>query len=93
MDPWAKDVEALNLSRSGGLPGPKRVPLFLKVLHGADTRDKRLVALKVGAAALPVLATRCRCLLWHTLPQHYQCHHQVLAGLIVTYEVCLEGCR
>ena len=54
-DPWAKDVEALNLSRSGGLPGPKRVPLFLKVLHGADTRDKRLVALKVGAAALPVL--------------------------------------
>ena len=50
-DPWAKDVVALNLSRNGGLPGPKRVPLFLKVLQGADTRDKRLVALKVGAAA------------------------------------------
>ena len=45
---------ALNLSRNGGLPGPKRVPLFLKVLHGADTRDKRLVALKVHAAALTV---------------------------------------
>ena len=56
VDPWAEDVEALNLSRSGGLPGPKRVPLFLKVLRGADTRDKRLVALKVTAIALPVLA-------------------------------------
>ncbi len=55
-DPWAKDVEALNLTRNGGLPGPKRVPLYLKVLHGSDTRDKRLVALKVGAAALPFLA-------------------------------------
>ena len=56
VDPWAKDVEALHLSRSGGLPGTMRVPQFLKVLQGADTRDKRLVTLKVHPAAPPDLA-------------------------------------
>ena len=76
-------MEALNQRRDGGLPGPKRVPLFLKVLRGADTREKRLVALKVDPLPLPSLAA--------LLPQRACSLIAARLGLLQSY--CLDGLR
>ena len=45
--PWTRDLNALDLNNRGGLPRASKVPLFCRVLRGADSLDMRKVSLKV----------------------------------------------